>query len=186
MKSSIGIVILTLILGIGIGSSLNGSAQAEETTPVSVAPQGDLLKICIKKKTGTIRASSTCKKAERSYVLGGPGPQGNQGIKGETGLTGSQGAQGQIGPQGIQGIKGEIGLTGLQGVQGQTGPIGATGTVSGLRTATIDYLAGPYTLGCNGFGPSVSIVSGVSVGYGGSLNVSKSSIQGCSKTVYVP
>lgn len=185
MKSSIGIVSFSLIVGFGIGSTTTGPAIAEETALATSAPQGDLLKVCIDKKTGAIRAASKCKTSERAYVLGGPGPQGVQGIKGEKGDTGAQGiqgAKGEIGERGIQGIQGE---RGLQGDRGFTGLTGATGTVSGLSTRRIDFLSGPYSL-CNGLGTSASVVGGVSVSYGGSLSVSKTTLQGCSLNVYAP
>ena len=135
MKSSIGIAVLSLVVGIGIGTSMNGPAQAEETSTVATAPQGDLLKVCIDKKTGSMRAASKCKPTERLYELGGPGPRGPQGEKGDVGATGSQGIQGLKGDQGVQGIQGKIGERGSEGPQGFTG---ATGSVSGLRTKSIE------------------------------------------------
>jgi len=137
MKSSIGIAVLSLVIGIGIGTSVNGPAQAEETITVPAAPQGDLLKVCIDNKSGTIRAASKCKSGERAYVLGGPGPRGPQGVQGQTGLTGPQGPKGDTGPKGDQGIQGAKGDQGIQGAQGFTGATGATGSVSGLRTKSI-------------------------------------------------
>jgi hypothetical protein len=137
MKSSFGIAAFSLLIGIGIGTSVNGPAQAEETATVSTAPQGDFLKVCIDKKTGAMRAASKCKSVERLYALGGPGPKGAQGEKGDVGATGPQGIQGLKGDQGVQGVQGVIGERGVQGPQGFTGATGATGSVSGLRTKSI-------------------------------------------------
>lgn len=137
MKSSIGITALALVVGFGIGSTSVGLANAEETATIAAAPQGDLLKVCIDKKTGAMRAASKCKTTEKLYVLGGPGPQGIQGIQGDKGDTGAQGVQGVKGDQGIQGIQGLVGERGVQGAQGFTGATGATGSVSGLRTKSI-------------------------------------------------
>ena len=137
MKSSFGIAVLSLVVGIGIGTSVNGPAQAEETSKVATVPQGDLLKVCIDKKTGSMRAANKCKSTERLYVLGGPGPRGPQGEKGDVGATGPQGIQGLKGDQGVQGIQGLTGERGLQGAQGFTGATGARGSVSGLRTKSI-------------------------------------------------
>ena len=185
MKSKLAIVTLSVLFGFGIGSVTTGTATAEEAIAPATAPQGDLLKVCIEKKTGAIRAASKCKATEKAYVLGGPGPQGPQGEKGDTGLTGPQGIQGIKGEIGLQGLKGVQGDRGLQGERGFTGLTGATGTVSGLSTRRIDFLAGPYSL-CNGLGSSASVVSGVSVGFSGNLSVSKTTLQGCSMSVYTP
>ena len=54
--------------------------------------QGEVLNVCINKKTGVIRASSKCDaKAERKTVLGGVGPRGEVGPQGEQGVIGPQG-----------------------------------------------------------------------------------------------
>jgi hypothetical protein len=184
MKSTFGIAALALVVGFGIGST-TGPANAEDAPAAAAAPQGDLLKVCIDKKTGDIRAVSKCKPTEKAYVLGGPGPQGPKGDKGDTGAQGEQGIQGIKGDTGVQGIQGIQGERGLQGERGFTGLTGATGTVSGLSTRRIDFLSGPYSL-CNGLGTSASVVGGVSVGFNGSLSVSKTTLQGCSLTVYAP
>ena len=185
MKSKLAIIALSLLVGFGIGSITTGTATAEEVVAPTEAPQGDLLKVCIDKKSGVIRAASKCKATEKSYVLGGPGPQGPQGEKGDTGATGPQGIQGVKGDTGLQGLKGIQGDRGLQGIQGIQGFTGATGTVSGLSTRRIDFLSGAYSL-CNGLGTSASVVSGVSVGFSGNLSVSKTTLQGCSMSVYAP
>ena len=190
MKSSFGIAAFSLLIGIGIGTSVNGPAQAEETATVSTAPQGDFLKVCIDKKTGAMRAASKCKPTERLYVLGGPGPRGPQGEQGEVGVTGSQGIQGVKGDTGTQGIQGVVGERGVQGAQGFTGVTGATGSVSGLRTTTIEYLAGSV-YGCLGYGTSKTVVTDVSIStstYSGRTTVTPSTtttrLYGCSATVY--
>ena len=190
MKSSFGIAVLSLVIGIGIGTSVNGPARAEETATVSAAPQGDLLKVCIDKKTGVMRAASKCKPTERLYVLGGPGPKGAQGEKGDVGATGPQGIQGLKGDQGIQGIQGLVGERGVQGQQGFTGATGATGSVSGLRTENIDFLSGS-SFGCPGYGTSKTVVTDVSIStstFLGQTRVTPSTnttrLYGCSLTVY--
>lgn len=186
MKSSIGIASFALVVGFGIGSTTTGPAIAEETAVATSAPQGDVLKVCIDKKTGAIRAASKCKTTEKSHVLGGPGPQGVQGIQGEKGDTGAQGIQGvkgDIGSQGIQGIQGE---RGLQGDRGFTGLTGATGSVSGLRTQDIDFLSGS-SWGCPGYGTSKTVVTDVRLStFFSSTTISPTTtrLNGCSLTVY--
>jgi hypothetical protein len=186
-KLNLTIAIFSLVSGFLLGTSTLGSATADETT-VAAIPQGDLLKVCIDKKSGVIRAAGKCKSTERSYELGGPGPRGPQGIKGDTGATGLQGIQGVKGDTGAQGIQGMQGLTGIQGVQGLTGPMGATGTVSGLRTVTIDFLSGGI-FGCPGFGTSATVVGSVSYNSFSSFNpisVRNTTLSGCSTRVYAP
>ena len=185
MKSSIGIASLALVVGFGIGSATTGPAIAEETTVATTIPQGDLLKVCIDKKTGAIRAASKCKPTERAYVLGGPGPQGIQGIqgaKGDTGDQGIQGVKGDTGPQGIQGIQGE---RGLQGERGFTGATGATGSVSGLSTQTIDFLSAS-SYGCPGYGSSKTVLTDVTLStFMGTARIypTTTRLNGCSMTV---
>lgn len=128
------IAISSLLLGFVIGVSSFGAASAEESSPATNAPQGDLLKVCIDKKSGALRASNSCKTSERAYVLGGPGPQGPQGVKGDIGPVGPQGPKGDIGPTGQTGPAGPIGPQGERGFTGATGP---AGTVTGLRTKSI-------------------------------------------------
>jgi hypothetical protein len=134
------VVVIALIVGWLLGTSGVIASKAEEVTPTPVV-QGEILNVCINKKTGVIRASSKCDtKAERKTVLGGVGPRGEvgpQGEKGDQGATGAQGIQGLKGDQGAQGIQGLTGERGAQGPQGFTGATGATGSVSGLRTKSI-------------------------------------------------
>lgn len=189
MKSSIGIASLALIVGFGIGSTTTGPAIAEETTVATSIPQGDVLKVCIDKKTGVIRAASKCKPTEKAYVLGGPGPQGIQGIQGEKGDTGAQGIQGvkgDTGPQGIQGIQGE---RGLQGERGFIGATGATGSVSGLRTQSIQVWQKDIFGSCSGlFGISMLSANTSLSQYSNTISLNKScvSMSSSNVTVYAP
>ncbi len=190
MKSTLGIALLSLVVGIGIGTSVNLPAQAEETATVAAAPQGDLLKVCIDNKSGAIRAASKCKSGERAYVLGGPGPRGPQGAQGQTGLIGPQGPKGDTGSKGEQGIQGVKGDQGVQGERGFTGATGATGSISGLRTQRLEFLTGGYT-GCPGFGSSVRVLTNVTLSYSSLLSSYRltpttDTINGCSVTVYTP
>ena len=189
MTSSFGIAALSLLIGIGIGTSVNGPAQAEETTTVSTAPQGDLLKVCIDKKTGAMRAASKCKPTERLYVLGGPGPRGPQGEQGEVGVTGSQGIQGVKGDTGTQGIQGVKGDQGLQGAQGFTGATGATGSVSGLRTKSIQVWTKDIFGSCSTFF-GISMLSGETSlsQYSNTISLNKRcvSMSTSNVTVYAP
>ena len=177
---------LVLLLGISIGSIGLGTATAEETptpTPAAVIPQGDLLNVCIDKKSGAMRAASTCKKTERSYSLGGPGPRGPKGDVGPEGKQGAQGVQGVKGDIGPLGPQGTQGPQGQQGFQGSTGP---TGSVSGLRSSTITVWEPSSLLGsCGSFGyyalsPSTSLSQ-----YGSSISLSKSCIHFTSRSVSV-
>lgn len=178
-------LLAVLIVGFIFGSGLT-PLHAEDPVPA-----GEILNVCINKKTGAIRVANKCTTAERKTVLGGVGARGEKGDKGDTGATGLTGETGAVGPQGatgLQGPQGERGLTGAtgaQGPQGFTGATGATGTMSGLSTKRLDFLSGPYSL-CNGLGTSASVVGNVSVGFSGSLSVSRTTLQGCSVTVYAP
>lgn len=174
----------SLMIGLFIGSFTFGSASAEET-PLPT-PQGQVLNVCIDKKTFAMRAVKACKGTERAILLGGIGPQGVQGMTGATGeqgLTGAQGIQGERGLTGPQGIQGERGLTGAQGSQGFTG---ATGTVTGLRRVNLDYLSGSSFF-CSGFGTSATVVSSISTSlFSNSISARTSTLSGCSVTVFAP
>jgi hypothetical protein len=161
-------VSIALFAGILIGSLGLGIATAEET-PIPIAPQGDLLKVCIDKKSGAIRASTTCKKTEKPYALGGPGPQGIQGVKGDVGPQGIQGVKGDVGPQGLTG---PVGSQGPAGPTGSAGPAGPAGSLAGLRTVTLDYLTGYYFNWCNGSGRTITL--------------SGTTVPACSVRVYAP
>ena len=189
MKSTLAVVSFSLLLGFGIGSVNTGPATAEESAAPAVVDQGDLLKVCIDKKSGVIRAASKCKSAERAYVLGGPGPQGLQGVQGEKGDVGS------MGPQGIQGVKGDTGLQGFQGVQGpqgdrgMTGATGATGTVSGLRTRSIQVWEQSFGSSCSSFLGFSALNGNTSLSSFSntiSLNKSCSTLYPSNVTVYAP
>jgi hypothetical protein len=173
-------VSIALFSGILIGSLGFGIATADETpsptpTPSVAAVQGEIISICIDKKTGVIRASTSCKKTERRTVLGGTGAQGATGDKGDTGATG---------PTGIQGLPG---VNGVNGLNGATGATGATGSVSGLRTESIDFLSGS-SYGCPGFGTSKTVLTSVSLASFTSsptLLRTSTTLNGCTATVYV-
>lgn len=171
-------IAIALFAGILIGSFGLGSATANETpspTPSAVAvPQGEVISICIDKKTGIMRAASTCKKTERSTTLGGSGPRGEKGDKGDTGATGLQGLQG---------------TPGTNGIDGRTGATGATGSVSGLRTRSITVWEQSFSSSCSGF-LSFNALNGNTYlsSYGStiSLNKSCSSLFPSNVTVYAP
>ena len=186
-KSGI-IAIGSLLIGFLIGTSTLGTASAEESPTVTAVPQGDLIKVCIDKKSGAIRAASKCKNTEKPYSLGGPGPQGpkgDQGAQGEQGIQGIQGIKGDTGPQGIQGIQGE---KGVQGERGLTGLTGATGSVSGLKKQSINFLHGGNLLGCPGsiYSTSTSVVDSVYTSLNGKVTATTKSIKGCTLEVYTP
>lgn len=170
-------VSIALFAGILIGSLGFGNASADETpsptpTPSVAVVQGEVISVCIEKKTGVIRAATSCKKTERATVLGGAGAQGAKGDKGDVGATGTTGVQG---------------LPGLNGLNGSTGATGATGSVSGLRTESIDFLSGS-SFGCPGFGTSKTVVTDVRLGTFGtttSVYPTTTRLYGCSATVYV-
>lgn len=156
------LAVATLILGFFLGTSTLGSATAADSTTSATPEQGEILKVCIDKKSGVIRAASKCKTTERAYVLGGPGPQGYPGEKGDAGERGPQGEPGQI------------------------GPTGASATLPQLKTEIIYYLsANDVCASTNGSVPYVSQVSrspqtnAVTGVYGGTF-------RGCYTTVYKP
>lgn len=158
--------IFTLVFGFLLGTSTVGTAVAVDSTPAAVTAQGNSLKVCIDKKTGVIRASTSCKTIERAYVLGGTGPQGLQGSKGD---------------------KGDAGVQGNTGLQGVTGMNGVDGKVSQLKTKSISFLASNTCAGAlDSFEiPVVTRVYEYSTtrGYAGQSNAT---LRGCSVTVYAP
>ncbi len=195
-------ILLALTVGWSIGSLTTFSASEEE------AVQGEVLKVCIDKKTGVIRAVAKCNKTERATVLGGIGPKGEKGdqgiqgspgkdgVNGKDGATGPQGPQGVQGPQGMQGERGLTGATGPQGPQGFTGATGAPGTVTGLRTTNISFLTNDF-LGCGLSGYSFSsqtVVTDLSVRksylsgsfsqYVSDISASTRRLDACTITVY--
>lgn len=176
--------LLVLILGLAIGSGIT-PLHAEDP----VGPTGEVIKVCIDKKTGVIKASTKCLKTERATVLGGVGPKGEKGDTGEVGPVGPQGIQGVVGPQGIQGERGLTGAQGLQGDRGFTGATGPTGTVSGLRQTSLTVWE-PSSLGgfCSTIGYSALSYSTYISSFGSSISLAKSCINFYSKnvTVYAP
>ena len=171
-------IAIALFSGILIGSFGLGTATADETpspTPSAVAvPQGEVISVCIDKKTGIVRAASTCKKTERSTTLGGSGPRGEKGDKGDVGVTGLQGSQG---------------APGTNGIDGRTGATGATGSVSGLRTRSITVWEQSFSSGCGGFFGFNALNANTSLSSYGStitLNKSCSSLNSSNVTVYAP
>jgi hypothetical protein len=181
--------ILVLLLGISIGSIGLGTATAEDTpvpTPAAAVPQGELLNVCIDKKSGAMRASSSCKKTERAYSLGGPGPRGP---KGEIGPEGKQGVQGVQGVKGDVGPLGPQGSQGPQGPQGFQGPTGATGSVSGLRTRSITVWEQSFGSFCSSFSGFSALNGNTSLSTFGStisLNKSCSTLNSSTVSVYAP
>ena len=141
-------IVIALIVGWLLGTSGVIASRAEEVTPAPVA-QGEILNVCINKKTGVIRASSKCDaKAERKTVLGAVGPRGEVGPQGEQGVVGPTGPVGPKGDTGAQGIQGTQGEKGLQGDRGLTGSTGPAGSVSGLRVESIYYYNGQFGGSC--------------------------------------
>ena len=176
-------IFVALIIGILIGAFAVQPVSAEPTT------QGEVLKVCIAKKTGVIRVANKCITGERATVLGGVGPQGERGIQGEVGATGPQGPVGPQGPKGDQGPQGLQGIQGLQGERGFTGATGATGTVSGLRTQTINFLNGGSFTGCPGsfLGTSATVVSSLyTSSITGKTTATTTTLPGCYLQVYTP
>ena len=106
-KRELVVGLLAGFVGSVIGMSVNTASVAEEVA------QGEVLTVCINKKTGAIKVANKCSKEERKTTLGGVGPQG---------------------PQGEKGDKGDTGAVGATGATGATGP---AGVVTGLRTRSI-------------------------------------------------
>jgi hypothetical protein len=184
IKRELVVGLLAGFFGSVVGLSANTASVAEEMA------QGEMLSVCINKKTGAIKASTKCTKDERKTVLGGVGPQGVQGEKGDKGDVGPVGPQGLQGERGLTGPQGERGLTGAtgaQGPQGLTGATGATGSLVGLRRTNITFLTNDY--GCPGYASSVTYVSSwryVSYDTFSPFRVTTGTLRGCSTDVYVP
>lgn len=146
VKKDVLIALVAGFMGSVIGIGMNTASIAEEVV------QGEVLTVCINKKSGAIKVASKCTKEERKTTLGGVGPQGPRGEQGDKGETGAVGATGATGPQGATGATGPAGPQGPQGPQGErgfTGATGATGTLTGLRSTTIKFLS-PYYFGWEG------------------------------------
>ena len=175
-------VLIALIIGIVVGAFAIQPVSADTT-------QGEVISVCIVKKTGAIRAATKCASGERATTLGGVGPKGDQGIQGEVGPTGPQGAIGPQGPKGDQGIQGPQGIQGLQGERGFTGATGPAGSITGLRTQSIkewsqDIFGSCSTLfGISMLGTNTSLSQ-----YSNTISLNKScvSMSYRSVTVYTP
>jgi hypothetical protein len=185
-KRDFAIMMFAALLGSAMTLSLNTASVAEETV------QGEVLPVCINKKTGVVKVSIKCTKDERKTTLGGVGPQGPQGERGETGATGPVGATGATGPQGPIGLTGATGATGAQGPQGErgfTGATGATGFVSGLRTQTIEVWTRDIFGSCSTIFGFSALSGNTSLSqYGNTISLNKSCVSMSSRlvTVYVP
>ena len=206
-KRELVVGLLAGFVGSVIGMSVNTASVAEEVA------QGEVLTVCINKKTGAIKVANKCSKEERKTTLGGVGPQGVQGEKGDVGAVGPvgpqgpkgdigplgeqgiQGVQGPLGPQGpkgdigSQGIQGPIGLQGRQGDRGLTGLTGATGYVSGLRTQSIEVWSRDIFGSCSTFFGFSALSGSTSLSqYGNTISLNKSCVSMSSRnvTVYVP
>lgn len=185
--------LLAGFVGSMVGLSANTASVAEE------AAQGEVLSVCINKKSGAIKAATKCAKDERKTVLGGVGPQGVQGEKGDKGDVGPAGPQGLQGERGPVGPQGERGLIGATGATGLTGPQGPQGTVTGLRQVRLEYYTDSYSsfLGC-GFSTLSEVTyvgsARLSTSYNFNtrsyevtgLNTSTGKLYPCSRTVYAP
>lgn len=174
-----------------LSATLFGSVMTLSMNNVSVAQesvQGEIINVCINKKTGVIRAIAKCSKEERKTTLGGVGPQGPQGEKGEIGATGPVGATGAMGPQGPMGLTGATGATGAQGPQGErgfSGPQGPAGTVSGLSTTRISFLTNDL-LGCGSgfsFGGQTVVTDVSTSSFTGRTTASTTYLRSCSVSV---
>jgi hypothetical protein len=188
-------LLAVLIVGFIFGSGVT-PLHAEDPVPT-----GEILNVCINKKTGALRVANKCTTAERKTVLGGVGARGEKGDKGDTGatgLTGETGATGPQGPAGTNGIngaqgergpQGERGLTGPQGPQGFTGATGATGSVASLRTRSITVWEQSFGSFCSslfGFTVLNGNTSLSTFGNSISLNKSCSTLSSSNVTVYAP
>lgn len=175
-----------LIVGFIFGSGLT-PLHAEDP-----APTGEILSVCINKKTGALRVANKCTTTERKTVLGGVGAKGEKGEKGDTGatgMTGETGAMGPIGATGPQGPQGERGLTGATGAQGPQGFTGATGSVASLRTRSITVWEQSFSSFCGslfGFSALNGNTSLSTFGSTISLNKSCSTLTSSNVTVYAP
>ena len=178
-------VAISTTIGFVIGNSYGSPVFADNIHNQT----GEILKVCIDKKSGIVRASAKCNKTERATVLGGVGPQGEQGPQGVQGEQGPQGATGPQGPKGDVGNQGPQGLQGIQGPQGERGFTGATGTMSGLRFIDVKVWE-PSSIGgfCSSFGYSALSPSTSLSSFGSSISLNKSCINFDSKSyrVYAP
>ena len=205
-KRELVVGLLAGFVGSIVGLSANTASVAEE------AAQGEVLTVCIDKKTGAIKVANKCSKQERKTTLGGVGPQGVQGEKGDkgdvgpvgpqgaqgergavgpqgpTGATGATGATGPQGERGFAGPQGTVGATGPQGPQGErgfTGPQGPAGTISGLSTTRINFLTNDF-LGCGtgfSFGGQTVVTDVSTSSFTGRTTATTTYLRSCSLTV---
>lgn len=185
-KREIAVALLAGFVGSVIGISVNTASVAEEVA------QGEVLTVCINKKTGAIKVANKCSKEERKTTLGGVGPQGPQGEKGDKGDTGAVGATGATGPQGATGATGTQGPQGPQGPQGErgfTGATGAAGSVLGLRTQSIQVWTQDIFGSCSNFLGFSALSGDTSLSqFGSTISLNKRCVSMSSRnvTVYVP
>lgn len=176
-KRDLAIGLVAVFLGSVIGTSGNSASVAQGVD------QGELLTVCINKKTGAIKVANKCSNSERKTTLGGVGPQGEKGERGEKGDKGDTAiTQGPAGPVGAQGPAGPAGPVGPAGARG------ADGLITGLRRTNITFLTNSF-LGCPGFGTPVTVVTGVRYNSYSSfspISVDTRSLRGCSTDIYVP
>ena len=188
-KRELVVGVLAGLVGSVIGISANTASVAEEVA------QGEVLTVCINKKTGAIKVANKCSKGERQTTLGGVGPQGPRGEKGDKGDTGAVGATGATGPQGATGAtgpQGATGATGAQGPQGErgfTGATGAPGSVLGLRTQSIPVWTQDIFGSCSSFLGFSALGSDTSLSqFGSTISLNKRCVSMSSRnvTVFVP
>jgi hypothetical protein len=191
-------LIAVLIIGFVFGS---GVTPLHAENPVLT---GEILNVCINKKTGALRVANKCTTAERKTVLGGVGARGEKGDKGDTGATGSTGETGATGAQGpagvngtngapgergLQGERGLTGATGAQGPQGFTGATGATGSIASLRTRTIQEWSKDVFGSCSSFLGISMLSSNTSLSqFSNTISLNKSCVSMSTRnvTVYAP
>jgi hypothetical protein len=135
-------LLAVLIIGFMFGSGVT-PLHAEDPVPA-----GEILRVCINKKSGALRVATKCTRAERKTVLGGVGAQGERGL---TGATGSQG------PQGV------------------TGATGVTGSVASLRTRSITVWQQSFGSFCSSFGGFSALNGNTSLStFGSTISLNKS------------
>ena len=176
-------IVVALVIGILIG------ALAIQPVSAEPASQGEVLKVCIAKKTGVIRVANKCITGERATVLGAVGPQGEKGIQGEVGATGPQGPAGPQGPKGDQGPQGLQGIQGIQGERGFTGATGPAGSVTGLRTQTIREWSQDFFGSCSSIFGIAMLSPNTSLSqYSNTISLNKSCVSMSYRnvTVYAP
>ena len=102
----------TLALALLVGAT----AVAVSTAAVAPAKSPGVIRACVSKRTGVIRASNRCRKGERRLQWNVRGPQGPVG---PTGATGSPGPKGDPGAQGPKADPEAIGAARKDGVSAE-------------------------------------------------------------------